>query len=444
MVTHPNIVTRHPDLRLLNDQRSKTAFQNVRHGLMHATSFGGSLVGKGGSRIVLDDPETIQQASSPVRRARTLEQFTQGLSTRADDKSRSGIVLVQQRLHANDLTAQCERYGFTRISLPALEPAPRTYVFPLTGRTVARSAGEPLWPARENLETLEAQRLVMGTSAFNAQYLQRPDDPSGSMFRAARWLFHDCLPAGSLEWFQSWDVSFKAGPKNDFVVGLVAVRLGAMVYIVDRFKMRADFPATKQAIIDMCRRYPETRTVLIEEAANGAAIAQDLAATIPGLIAIRPEGGKLARASVAQSTYVAGQVWLPNPYDAGGILRADRTWVPDFIETLKVFPNGPFDDDVDALSQLLVYLRQHPVIEPLGALFHPDPDSVRNIEAVLSSVARMRARQEARSLDWSYAAYVAREPEIDVDEADSTPVTAEKPVSHRRHAKDFFSKLRLE
>jgi predicted phage terminase large subunit-like protein len=282
----------------------------------------------------------------------------------------------------------------------------------------------------------------MGSAAFNAQYLQQPDDPSGSMFRQAQWLFYDCLPAGRLEWFQSWDLSFKAGPNSDFVVGIVAVRCGAMVYIVDRFKMRADFPTTKQAILDTCRRFPETRTVLIEEAANGAAVVQDLRAEIPGLIAVRPEGGKQARAAVAQSNYEAGQVWLPNPYDTTSALRTDRLWVPDFMDTLKVFPNGRFDDDVDALSQLLVHLRQNQVVNPASMLWHQDPDSVRHLDAGLLLIKAMRAKQMARSLDYCPARSLVVAQQNDTDEEYGDADIPEPPVVRRRHPKIFFDDLK--
>jgi predicted phage terminase large subunit-like protein len=51
----------------------------------------------------------------------------------------------------------------------------------------------------------------------------------------------------------------------------------------------------------------------------------------------------------------AGQVLLPNPR-LGGHRLFERAWVDDFVETCALFPRGEHDDDVDALTQLLVYL----------------------------------------------------------------------------------------
>ena len=69
---------------------------------MIVTSTGGSILGKGGSRIVVDDPH--QPDESDTQREAVLWFFTQTLSTRLDNKNTGAIVVVMQRLHERGLT----------------------------------------------------------------------------------------------------------------------------------------------------------------------------------------------------------------------------------------------------------------------------------------------------------------------------------------------------
>ena len=95
--------------------------------------------------------------------------------------------------------------------------------------------------------------------------------------------------------------------------------------------------------------------MLVEEAANGAAVIDTLRREIPGLMGVRPEGGKFARASAAQPRVEAGQVYLPAPTWPNGRARPDRAWVDEFVTQLAAFPGAAHDDDVDAFTQLVAY-----------------------------------------------------------------------------------------
>lgn len=374
LIQHPTIEARVPTVRLVRAAWGTPEFENVSCGIMTATSMGGPILGKGASRIVLDDPQTMTDVLSDALRRRQEDLFRKVISTRLDDKARDALVVVQQRLHVEDLSGYCLGQGFHPVVLPALETAPTVYVFPRSGQRVAREPDTALWPEREDRTTLEMQRQLMGSYAFNAQYLQAPEDTSGGFFAVDDWGFYDLLPDGG-HIVQTWDLTLKGGPTNDFVVGLVALRDKECLYILDRFKKRATFTETKAAMRAMLAKYPTTTAVLVEDAANGAAIVDDLKAEIPGLVSVSPEGGKQARAVVAQARVQARQILLPNPRTASG-LHPDRAWVEDFIATAAAFPRGKHDDDVDALSQLAVYCQQHPWLVAASFACQPD-DEVR-------------------------------------------------------------------
>jgi len=88
---------------------------------------------------------------------------------------------------------------------------------------------------------------------------------------------------------------------------------------------------------------------LIEDKANGSAVIQMLMNQIRGIIPVNPSGGKIARAAGISPLIEAGNVYLPHPQMF--------PWVGDFLEECAAFPNGAHDDQVDAMTQVL--LRWH-------------------------------------------------------------------------------------
>jgi len=89
---------------------------------------------------------------------------------------------------------------------------------------------------------------------------------------------------------------------------------------------------------------------LIEDKANGSAVIQMLANDIPGIIPVNPGGGKVARAQAIAPLVEAGNIYLPHPEFA--------PWVNDFIEECVQFPNGVNDDQVDAMTQALLWFNR--------------------------------------------------------------------------------------
>ena len=70
---------------------------------------------------------------------------------------------------------------------------------------------------------------------------------------------------------------------------------------------------------------------------------------ISGLIPIEPEGGKVVRAQAVSPIVESGNVYLPNMKLA--------PWINDYIEEFTSFPQGMNDDQVDATTQALTWLR---------------------------------------------------------------------------------------
>ncbi len=80
-----------------------TDFETTVGGGRLATSITGTLTGRGGDIIIIDDPIKPDEAHSETSRNNVNHWFQSTLSSRLDDKGAGAIVVVMQRLHQHDL-----------------------------------------------------------------------------------------------------------------------------------------------------------------------------------------------------------------------------------------------------------------------------------------------------------------------------------------------------
>jgi hypothetical protein len=165
-------------------KNSETEIELTARGFRLATSIGGTLTGRGGDIIVIDDPLKPDDAISEIRRTAANQWFTNTLLSRLDDKRTGAIVIVTQRVHIDDLTgfvtSQSDEWEV--LNLPAV--AELDEVIPISDTKVhRRRVGEALSPVREPLSVLEDLRAQLGSDAFSAQYQQMPVPPGGAMIK---------------------------------------------------------------------------------------------------------------------------------------------------------------------------------------------------------------------------------------------------------------------
>jgi predicted phage terminase large subunit-like protein len=157
------------------------------------------------------------------------------------------------------------------------------------------------------------------------------------------------LPDEFDQQFQSWDMAFKALAASDYVAGGVWGIKSADRYLLDQVREHLTFPETVTAVKKMTLKWPKAGLKLVEDKANGSAVIQALQHDISGLVAVTPEGGKVARAQAVSPQVESGNVYLPHP--------AMAPWVESFIDECSSFPNGKYDDQVDEMTQALNRLR---------------------------------------------------------------------------------------
>ncbi len=332
--------------RLAGDQNAKAEFLNDRRGVMVATSIGGTATGKGGDRLVVDDPHSPIQAESEVKRAAAINFFDRTLCNRLDDKRRGAVVVVMQRLHQEDLSARCIDLGYTHLKLPAVANERTVVRFP-SGREVVREAGSVLWPGREGPAEIADARKTLGSYGFSGQYEQEPSPIGGGLFQPG-WFGStvDAVPVHSA-YIRYWD---KAGTQGAgaYTAGVLMARSPeGMYYVVDVVRGQWSAGERERRIRQTAEQDGFHVAIWIEQepGSGGKESAQNTVLNLAGWNA-RAEpvtGDKVARARPFAAQAEAMNVRLVR--DA-----PSRRWNAAFLDELGVFPTGTFKDQVDAAS----------------------------------------------------------------------------------------------
>lgn len=328
-------------------------FETTAGGGRMATSIGGTLTGRGGDIIIIDDPIKPDEAQSDTTRNNVNDWYRTTLASRLNDKRTGAIICVMQRLHQYDLAGQMlDDDGWTYLCIPAI--ATENVVVDLPGgRKYYRRESEVLHAARESLATLQQIKRDQGSVIFEAQYQQNPVPADGNMI-SANWL-HFVDPATGIpedgQIIQSWDTASKDGIHNDYSVCITAKRCGYDIHVIDVFRKRLTFPDLKKAAVRLANQH-RAHVLLIEDAASGQQLFQTLRAErplgVPAPLRQKPEGDKKTRLAGVSSMIEAGQLILPKA----------APWLAEFQSELLAFPNARHDDQVDALSQLLGWVRR--------------------------------------------------------------------------------------
>jgi hypothetical protein len=170
--------------KLRQDDRSAARWRLDTGGQYFATGLRGTVTGRRGDLIIIDDPVKSQtEAESSVARELSWNWYRFDLLTRLTPGGR--IILVMTRWHEDDLGGRLlalESADWTVLRLPALaEP----------DDPLQRPIGAALWPEWEDVSALLRKRDTIGERAWSSLYQQAPRPPQGALFKADRVIVLD-------------------------------------------------------------------------------------------------------------------------------------------------------------------------------------------------------------------------------------------------------------
>lgn len=368
--------------QLRPDRQGLHRFVTDTGGGLLAAGLGSTITGFGvnkGGALIIDDPfKNWEEAHSETQREKKWNQFRGTLRNRLDDEE-AFILLIHHRVHEDDLTARFmgsmhddDEYGdkWDLTVLPALAGE---------NDPIGRAPGEPLDPEVRPLRAVLSRAAGMGSYLASALEQQEPTPEEGNDIKRAWWVLDENFPPAYDDSLSSWDTKMKDKEAGDYVVGQVWGRTGSDFWCVAEVRGQWNQAQTRAAIALVQIRYPWVSRHVVEYAASGPEVIEDLTTGsgenyvldpdiasqlgmteaeqelvqhllrtgMPGLIGQPVKGDKRVRARAVTPFIEARNCHLP----------VGTLWVPGFLDEVSAFPNGKYDDRVDTMSQALAKLR---------------------------------------------------------------------------------------
>jgi predicted phage terminase large subunit-like protein len=329
----------------------------------------GSLTGQRGDRFIVDDPHSTEGAESEADRLRAARRFIEGGTNRLNDQMKSALVVIMQRLHADDISGQIlkRRMNYVHLMIPMEFEEERRSETAIGWRDPRTYDGELLDPRRFPPEAV-TELKGMGSFAWAGQYQQRPTAREGGMFKRAWWagqiIPRSAVPRTGLTYVRAWDFAATRetpGKSPDWTVGLLMARAGRDYYVFEPVRMRETAGKVQTEVVESAKIDPVGTVIRIPQDPGQAGRAQ-VDSYVPALAgyAVKPEltsgrGDKAARAMPVAVQVEYGKVYLVNSGDPSEYIDP---WIATFLDEVCTFPAGAHDDQVDAFSDAFNELAQ--------------------------------------------------------------------------------------
>lgn len=390
---------------VMNDLSYKTAFPHTRltsnkPALGKYTLTGGGLrtnIPRGGKGTgqhahvgIIDDPLSAQEGFSETSMVDALSWIQNTLPSRGADPNTFRIMQIMQRLSLGDPAEYyLEQTNVEHLMLP-MEYVPNAFWDrgnSVGVKDIRKKPGELLFPLRWNKNKVDELRHELKGEA-EAQMQQNPVDREGGIVpeNALRFEWIDVPTRARL--CQSWDFSAKGTKLSHSRVagGLFASGVTQEVsellnsiqerseakgkpdfrhipcnnetrfFLLDYRVNWMNYKKSKRIFKEMSEDelWRKARVKLLEEAASGIQLIQDMQGIVSGIRAVTPKGSKEERWRVHSDSIGSGLLLMPP--DSRVPKLKDRIPVDEFRVELINFPRGNKDDCVDITSQALDFL----------------------------------------------------------------------------------------
>ena len=303
------------------------------------------VTGNPANLMIIDDPiKNRAEADSPTYRKKLWDEWQNSFKSRL--AAHAKVIVIATPWHEEDMLATLlqteDNIKLIRLPVEDEERDP-----------LGRAPGEALCPELGKDNTWLAQFKASyqasasgGQRAWSALYQCSPRVEGGNLVKREWWRMYDPkeAPAFATE-VVSVDAAFKDAANNDYVAITVWGKHGQDYYLRYCMNRHLDFTNTLNAIRQVRVLYPQARTVLIEDKANGSAIINVLQKEM-FCVPVNPKGGKVARVNAVSAAIESGHVFVPK----------DAAWLGEYLDQWSAFPAGAHDDMVDSSSQALSYL----------------------------------------------------------------------------------------
>lgn len=336
------------DVSLTEDTRAKGEWTTNAGGFYFATGVGGSVTGRRGDILILDDPiKGRADADSALIRDKAWEWLKADLRTRG--KPGYAVIMVMTRWHEDDPAGRIlpdnwngesgtftDKFGeeWTVLCLPA-----EARQHDLMGR----EPGEFLWTDYKPKAEWLKEKAFQGPRNWLSLYQQVPSAEEGLNFRREWFRYYEALPKG-LNVYMSGDFAVTDNDGDYTELAVWGVDPQGRIYALDWWSRQATSDVWVDALLDLAEHWKPMWFV---------GEMGPIRRAVEPLLALRSrerkvfvatqwlahEGNKEAHSVNFQGLCSAGYVYWPK-FD----------WAERVINQLLRFPAARHDDAVDACS----------------------------------------------------------------------------------------------
>ncbi len=212
-----------PEIKLRKDQSGKTYHQNTKGGWRYATSTGGGVIGFHGHVIGVDDPIDPRKAVSEVELKSANNWMKDTLSQRKVDQAKTPTILIMQRLHQDDPTADMVSRAKATQKLAILDgekdaplqikhiclPAEKSK--DIKPKFLRKYYKDGLMDVQRLGRKVLREKKTGGEYFYAGQMMQNPIPAGGGMFKTERIMIDVPEKDGMIQIVRFWDKAGTAG-----------------------------------------------------------------------------------------------------------------------------------------------------------------------------------------------------------------------------------------
>jgi predicted phage terminase large subunit-like protein len=342
-------------LRLRKDSRAAGRWNIAGHkGSVYCAGIAGSLTGKTGDVILVDDPiKNMSDAQSEKVREKAMGVYRSVLLTRLGPSAK--FAWIQTCWHESEPIRQIlanegdKKDGgkWRVISIPAISDSPDDALGRPIGEGMISARGERDW---------QAIRKDVGEYVFSALYQQRPSPAEGNLFKRIWWRYWSQAPqigpsqrldlGGRIFalddcWrFATVDLANSTKTSADWtVISAWARTIDGDLVLLDRQRSQigeADHFTHARPLVQRWK----LDTLFVEQSQFGTTLVREATTAGVPISPLVAETDKLTRALPASAWCSNGRIWLP----------AGQWWTKLWVDEHAGFPNAAHDDQVDTLA----------------------------------------------------------------------------------------------
>lgn len=319
-----------PEVGLDKERAKLLDWKTTAGGGLKALGVGGGITGHGADLMVIDDPHKEGDAESMHKLDQIYDWYVTAARTRLSPGA--SIVFIMTRWHLQDLAGRLLSAqgsdSWREIVLPALAEE---------GDILGRAPGEALWPQRFSREDLLALK-ALNDRHFQALFQNNPRGADDVMFDVDKVVWRATGPTGVAFW--TCDLATSKSEEADYSVLARWKYDGKRLWLLQNARVRDNFSGIRKMLVRISRRYSKDKIVFPKEVLE-LLMMKDLRREVgSGRLKSVPMKGDKVQKAIPVSVLVANGRFCALNGEANDY----------FVREMGLFPQGRFDDCVDAAA----------------------------------------------------------------------------------------------